>query len=74
MTVSRIATKITEIPVSTLVINEALIDDTLAVGIEETFNLISGLHHGNAGTGNQENNDFSLRGYTGSTASARRRG
>jgi outer membrane receptor protein involved in Fe transport len=69
MTVSRIATKITEIPVSTLVINEALIDDTLAVGIEETFNLISGLHHGNAGTGNQENNDFSLRGYTGATAS-----
>ena len=69
MTVSRIATKITEIPMSTLVINEALIDDTLAVGIEETFNLISGLHHGNAGTGNQENNDFSLRGYTGATAS-----
>ncbi|MEO6246321.1 MAG: TonB-dependent receptor [Opitutaceae bacterium] len=69
MTVSRIATKITEIPVSTLVINEALIEDTLAVGIEETFNLISGLHHGNAGTGNQENNDFSLRGYTGATAS-----
>lgn len=69
MTVSRIATKITEIPVAALIINERLIEDTLAVGVEETFNLISGLHHGNAGTGNQENNDFSLRGYTGSTAS-----
>lgn len=69
MTVSRIATKNTEIPVSAIVINERLIEDTLAVGIEETFNLISGMHHGNAGTGNQENNDFSLRGYTGSTAS-----
>jgi len=69
MTVSRIATKNTEVPVSAIVINEKLIEDTLAVGIEETFNLISGMHHGNAGTGNQENNDFSLRGYTGSTAS-----
>lgn len=68
MTVSRIATKNTEVPVSALVINERLIEDTVAVGIEETFNLISGLHHGNAGTGNQENNDFSLRGYSGSTA------
>lgn len=68
MTVSRVATKITEIPVSALVINEKLIDDTMAVGVEDTFNLISGLHHGNAGTGNQENNDFSLRGYAGNTA------
>ncbi|MDO8542757.1 MAG: TonB-dependent receptor plug domain-containing protein [Opitutaceae bacterium] len=68
MTVSRIATKITEIPVSALIINEKMIEDLVAVGIEETFNLISGLHHGNAGNGNQEANDFSLRGYTNSSA------
>ena len=67
-TVSRVAIRNTEIPISALVINEKLISDTMAVGVEDTFNLISGLHHGNAGTGNQENNNFSLRGYGGTTA------
>jgi outer membrane receptor protein involved in Fe transport len=68
VTFSRIATRNTELPISAIVINEKLIEDTLAVSFEDTLNLIGGAYHGNAGTGNQENNDFSLRGYTNSGA------
>ncbi|MBL9199152.1 MAG: TonB-dependent receptor plug domain-containing protein [Opitutaceae bacterium] len=68
VTVSRLATRNTELPLSAITINQQMIADTLAVGAEETFNLVSGLYLGNAGTGNQENNTYSLRGYTASSA------
>ena len=68
VTVSRLATKNTELPISAITINQQMIADTLAVSADETFNLVSGLYLGNAGTGNQENNTYSLRGYTASSA------
>ena len=68
VTVSRTATRNTELPISALTINQQMIQDTLAVSADETFNLISGLYLGNAGTGTQENNTYSLRGYTSSSA------
>ncbi|HRE80032.1 MAG TPA: TonB-dependent receptor plug domain-containing protein [Opitutaceae bacterium] len=68
VTVSRVATKNTELPISAITINRQMIDDTLALSADETFNLVSGLYLGNAGTGTQENNTFSMRGYTSSSA------
>jgi len=68
VTVSRTATRNTELPISAVTINQQMIADTLAISAEETFNLVSGLYLGNAGTGNQENNTYSLRGYTSSSA------
>lgn len=68
VTVSRIATRNTELPISAITINQQMVQDTLAVTAEDTFNLVSGLYLGNGGTGNQENNVYSLRGYTSSTA------
>lgn len=65
---SRIAVAITDIPASVITINERLIKDTAALELRDTFNLVSGVHHGNAGTGLQESNQISLRGYVTSGA------
>ena len=65
---SRIAVAITDDPSSVITINSKLIEDTVAVDMRDTLNLISGVHHGNAGTGLQENNTFAIRGYLASSA------
>ena len=64
LTASRIAVPITELPSTVITINEKLIQDTLAVDMRDTFNLVSGVNQGNQGTGSQEQNAVSLRGYT----------
>ena len=68
LTASRIAVPITELPSTVIVINEKLIQDTVAIDMRDTFNYISGANHGNQGTGSQEQNAISLRGYTVSTS------
>lgn len=60
---SRIAVPITELNSSLIVINEKLIEDTMAVNMRDTFNLVSGVTHGNTGTGSQTQNSLSMRGY-----------
>lgn len=69
VTVSRVATRNTEVPLSAITINQKMIDDLVAVSAEDTLNLISGVDLGNAGNGAQEENTFSIRGYTSNTAS-----
>lgn len=64
MTASRIAVPITEISSSIIVINEKLIEDILPIDMRDSLNLISGVTHGNAGTGSQQQNVISMRGYT----------
>jgi len=64
MTASRIAVPITEISSSIIVINEKLIEDILPIDMRDSLNLISGVTHGNAGTGSQSQNVISMRGYT----------
>jgi len=64
LTASRIAVPITELPSTVITINEKLIQDTLAVDMRDTFNLVSGVNQGNQGTGTQEQNAVSLRGLT----------
>ena len=68
---SRVAVPITEIPTSLIVINETLIEDLLAVGVEDTLSLIGGVS-ALAETTSAETNQFSSRGYT--SASAQRDG
>lgn len=68
---SRIAVPITEIPTSLIVINEKLIEDVLAVTVEDTLSLIGGVS-ALAETTSAETNQFSSRGYT--SASAQRDG
>ena len=68
---SRIAVPITEIPTSLIVINERLIEDVLAVSVEDTLSLIGGVS-ALAETTSAETNQFSSRGYT--SASAQRDG
>lgn len=68
---SRLAVPITEIPTSLIVINEKLIEDVLAVSVEDTLNLIGGVS-AMAETTSAETNQFSSRGYT--SASAQRDG
>lgn len=68
---SRIAVPITEIPTNLIVINEALIEDVLAVSVEDTLSLIGGVS-ALAETTSAETNQFSSRGYT--SASAQRDG
>jgi outer membrane receptor protein involved in Fe transport len=51
-----------------ITINEKLIADTVAVDMRDTFNFIAGASHGNQGTGTQEQNQLSLRGYSVSSA------
>lgn len=68
---SRVAVPITEIPTNLIVINETLIEDVLAVGVEDTLSLIGGVS-ALAETTSAETNQFSSRGYT--SASAQRDG
>jgi outer membrane receptor protein involved in Fe transport len=68
LTASRIAVPITELPSTVITINEKLIADTVAVDMRDTFNFIAGASHGNQGTGTQEQNQLSLRGYSVSSA------
>ena len=65
---SRVAVAIVDMPSSVITINENLINDTVALDLRDTLNHISGVTHANAGTGNQEQNQFSMRGYVQSTA------
>jgi len=60
---SRIAVPMTELPTSVIVINEKIIEDTLAVSAEDTLNLIGGVNAFAETTSNQSNR-FSARGYT----------
>lgn len=64
---SRIAVPITEIPTSVIVINEELIQDVLAVSVEDTLSLIGGVS-ALAETTSAETNQFSSRGYTSTSA------
>lgn len=63
LSASRVAVPITELNSSLIVINERLIEDTMAVSMRDTFNLVSGVTHGNTGTGSQTQNSLSMRGY-----------
>ena len=62
LTASRIAVPITDIAGSVITINEKLIEDTLAVNIGDTFNLVSGITT-NENSELQERKSFSIRGY-----------
>lgn len=64
LSASRIAVPITELNSSIVVINEKLIEDTMATSMRDTFNMVSGVTHGNSGTGSQSQNVISMRGYT----------
>lgn len=64
LSASRIAVPITELNSSIVVINEKLIEDTMATSMRDTFNMVSGVTHGNSGTGSQTQNQISMRGYT----------
>jgi len=64
LSASRIAVPITELPSTVITINEKLIADSVAVDMRDTMNFIAGASHGNQGTGTQEQNAISLRGYT----------
>lgn len=64
LSASRIAVPITELNSSIVVINEKLIEDTMATSMRDTFNMVSGVTHGNSGTGSQSQNQISMRGYT----------
>gem|GEM_PF-3730020 len=69
VSLSRVATRVTEIPASILVINEKLIEDTMAVSIADTLELVAGVQTSDGGsTGNQTQNEFSVRGYSMSSA------
>lgn len=63
MTASRIAVPITELPSTVIVINQKLIDDTVATSIGDTLNFIAGVNKGNQGTGTQDQNQLAMRGY-----------
>jgi len=67
LSASRIAVPITDIAGSVITINERLIDDTLAVGIGDTFNLVSGITT-SENSELQETKAFSIRGYKSSSA------
>ena len=62
LSASRIAVPITDIAGSVITINEKLIEDTLAVNIGDTFNLVSGITT-NENSELQERKSFSIRGY-----------
>ena len=64
---SRIAVPITELPTSVIVINEQVIDDTVAISAADTLNLIGGVSANSESTSN-ERNTISARGYTATSA------
>ena len=61
---SRIAIPNIELPGSITTISEQLIEDTVALTVRDTFNMVAGVNQGNQGTGSQTNNVFVVRGYT----------
>jgi outer membrane receptor protein involved in Fe transport len=61
MSASRIAVPITELPASVVVINEKLIQDTVAVELRDTLSLVSGIQQSAPPQGT---NEISMRGYT----------
>ena len=61
---SRVAVPNIENASSVTTINERLIEDTVALSVRDTFNMVAGVNQGNQGTGSQTNNVFVLRGYT----------
>lgn len=67
MGASRIAVPITELPSSVIVINEKLIADLAAVNAGDTLNLVGGVTT-HAETGSAQQNRFSMRGYTNTSA------
>jgi outer membrane receptor protein involved in Fe transport len=69
---SRIAVPITELDASVITITEKLIRDTVALEGRDTLNYVSGVNHGNQGTGAQESTTFTIRGYN--TSSGQRDG
>jgi len=60
---SRIAVPITELGASVITITEKLIKDTVALEGRDVLNFVSGVNHGNQGTGAQETTTFTIRGY-----------
>ena len=62
LSASRIAVPITDIAGSVITINEKLIEDTLAVNIGDTFNLVSGITTAE-NSELQETKRFAIRGY-----------
>ena len=63
MGASRVAVPITDLAASVITINQNLIEDLVAQDIRDTFNVVAGVNHGNAGTGNQTSQVVSIRGY-----------
>jgi outer membrane receptor protein involved in Fe transport len=61
MSASRIAVPITELPASVVVVNEKLIEDTVAVELRDTLSLVSGIQQSAPPQGT---NEISMRGYT----------
>ena len=61
---SRIAIPNIELPASITTISEQLIEDTVALTVRDTFNMVAGVNVGNQGTGSQTSNVFVVRGYT----------
>lgn len=61
MSASRIAVPITELPSSVVVINEKLIEDTMATTLQDTLSLVSGIQQSAPPQGS---NEISMRGYT----------
>ncbi len=63
---------ITELDASVITITEKLIRDTVALEGRDALNFVSGVNHGNQGTGAQEQTSFTIRGYN--TSSGQRDG
>ena len=61
LSASRIAVPITELPASVVVINEKLIQDTVAIELRDTLSLVSGIQQSAPPQGS---NEISMRGYT----------
>lgn len=61
MSASRIAVPITELPSSVVVVNERLIEDTVAVDLRDTLSLVSGIQQSAPPQGS---NEITMRGYT----------
>ena len=71
---SRVAVPITDLAASVITINQNFIKDMVALDIRDTLNAVAGVHHGNAGTGNQTSQVISIRGYNPRETGAQRDG
>ena len=61
---TRIAISNIELPASITAISEKLVEDTVAINVGDTFNMVAGVLAGGAGGGAQTGNSFVIRGYT----------